>query len=309
LGRELISGAREAKKAVRQLARVLNEDLSSPIEKLDPSVEQARFLTELRQRLNESGAITLGYPTTSHKDLVNRATNRTRPFDSQGSGYRDSLIWESVVALAINADSKVILISEDKCFSNRKGELHSDLVAELQAQGLPSEKVALMKSLDKLVDAHVRPQLKPIIWDDPMKTLAQFGFDPEEAMLLALQDEYSRVEWDPYSFGLSAEYESITLSMAEGITDLSVREVNELPGNDYLVSLEADIEGEFDMFIFKADWYIMDDDDIYVWDSDWNDHYVAASKGLSLHCAFDLFIDPMAQKLKGVEITSVDPIC
>lgn len=51
----------------------------------------------LRNRINELGIKIIPYSQISHKDLVKRDLARKRPFQNSGKGYRDALIWESVL--------------------------------------------------------------------------------------------------------------------------------------------------------------------------------------------------------------------
>ena len=88
----------------------------------------------------------LDYPDTPHKELAKRAIHRKKPFDNKGSGYRDSLIWESVVELASAVEGQVVLLTKDKNFSEENGNLAEELNAELVQKGLGDNKVALVSS-------------------------------------------------------------------------------------------------------------------------------------------------------------------
>ena len=306
--REVNSKGNEAAKVNRSLSLLLNRELPSLGEKLDSDFEATSYRKRLRIRLEEAGAVLLQYPATNHEDLVRRANARSRPFDNQGSGYRDALIWESVLELATRAEGEVILLSSDKAFSNQKGELHPDLVEDLSFRCVLDGKVTLVGTLRTFLDDHVRPRLTDVIWDDPVSTLGQFGLDLEDELGLALQAAYEGQEWYPAQFNLPGEYETLYLDMAERVSGLGVVKVSQLPKNKYLVTVKATFNCTFDVFIFKGDWYIMEDPDLFVWDPDWNDHYVAAEKSLALQCTFDLVIDTTIKKLDGIEVTSADPI-
>jgi hypothetical protein len=66
----------------------------------------------LRVALEHPYIETPGFPETSHEDLVRRALERRQPFDKKGqNGYRDALLWESVMKLA--REHEVLLISKD----------------------------------------------------------------------------------------------------------------------------------------------------------------------------------------------------
>lgn len=72
----------------------------------------------------------LPWPATSHQRLVTRAASRHPPFDATGGGYRDSLVWESVLHLASRGE-EVVLATADRIFSGPTGALASELAAEV----------------------------------------------------------------------------------------------------------------------------------------------------------------------------------
>ena len=88
----------------------------------------------LRSRLNDLGIEIIPYPLISHEKVVERDLDARRPFKESGRGYRDTLIWESVLNV-IDKSSKeipdVVFVSnniKDFCEDNT---LHPDLVRDL----------------------------------------------------------------------------------------------------------------------------------------------------------------------------------
>ena len=89
------------------------------------------YRTYLKERFDEVLAITvMDWPIVSHRELVARAVSRTAPFDQKGSGYRDSLVWASVVELA-KSGRDVALASEDRIFAGQDDMLAPQLKAEI----------------------------------------------------------------------------------------------------------------------------------------------------------------------------------
>lgn len=92
------------------------------------------FVHELRQ-----GRMILPYPQVSHQSIVERIYEGKRPFHDGEKGYKDFLIWRSVVELLAmynEQSTKVILISANAAdFAASKSEpnssLHSDYLDEL----------------------------------------------------------------------------------------------------------------------------------------------------------------------------------
>jgi hypothetical protein len=92
--------------------------------------EDFGYRSYLLQRFDEVLDITvLEWPEVSHQELVARAVNRIPPFDNRGSGYRDSLVWADVLALA-RSGRDVALVSQDKIFASGDG-LAESLAADV----------------------------------------------------------------------------------------------------------------------------------------------------------------------------------
>ena len=77
------------------------------------------------------GFTVLAWPEVPHVDLVKRAVTRTPPFNANGGGYRDSLIWADVLELA-RSGRDVVLVSSDGIFAGPDGYLAEQLAAEVR---------------------------------------------------------------------------------------------------------------------------------------------------------------------------------
>ena len=303
--RELSKNAKEAGKSLSNLSRLLGRSIDSSVEGFDSKEETKAFRERLRYRLGMTESRILDYPDTLHETLVKRATSRKRPFDDNGSGYRDALIWESVLELAKQVTGPIVLVTKDKDFREGSGNLHRDLIKDLDRLGLPEDKVILATDLAGLVDQHVRPNLGTLPWESPLQFLAQGGVNLEESITRILLDACSGKEWEPPELGIPWEYESPTLAMVEDVSGLTVLDIRQLDPSQVLVKVEADVIAEFGVFVYKPDWYTSEDSRLTVVEFDWNDHYVWAEIPLSLHCSLDLVIDasnPEQQEVRNVSV-------
>ena len=279
---------------LNKLSNWMDRSLESEVGSIRLEDETELFAGALRSKLECANVVVVGYPDTAHEVLVRRATSRTRPFNKAGSGYRDTLIWMSVLDLVQRVTERVVLVAADTIFAKNKDDhhLHGDLVAEVrQIEGRDADSVALCKDLAQLVNEHIRPSLNDVAWQNPLETLATLVSNAEETIALAIQDKYFYTEWDPNDLGLSWEFESPRLALAEGVTDLAVLDVREYPGGRYLVNVEATFDAQFDVFMYKSDWYAYDDDpNLFVEDWDWNDHGLLAGTVLPMRCTADLVV-------------------
>jgi hypothetical protein len=144
---ELLRAVREERVRVYLPEIVVDELIAHRPSVHQPDVANAvaavRALREARpDRLVErllgggSGFTILPYPDVPHRDVAARALARRRPFDSLGhDGYRDALIWESVLALARKRPrERLALVSRNrKDFADGEGGLHPDLQQDVAA--------------------------------------------------------------------------------------------------------------------------------------------------------------------------------
>ena len=274
-----------------QLSKLLGQRFETAVADLDPEKETASFKDSLVAKLNHAHVTQLHYPDTSHADVVHRAVSRKRPFDQNGSGYRDTLIWLSTLKLASQTDGTIVLVSKDGDFG-KADALHSDLINDLVEAGHTKDKVALSPSLSNIIDEYIRPELKVGLLENPLETLANLNVDAQEAVLLAIQGAYNNVEWEPNELGLPSECETPILYYVERVKDLHVVEVRELPDGNSLVRVKTEVSGGFNFFMLKADLYVIDDDPrLDVADLDWNEYGLLGEVTLQLNATIDLLLD------------------
>jgi hypothetical protein len=110
------------------------------------------YEAHLRESLVDVGVDILPLPSVPHSLLVERAVRRRRPCDEHGNGYRDTLVWLSVVDLASASDeAAVVLITQDSDFMDAdKGGLHEDLLQDLDAVGA-RDRVSLRPTLADVI--------------------------------------------------------------------------------------------------------------------------------------------------------------
>lgn len=91
---------KEIDSSVRKV-RSISTSLS--LENIINGVTKKQLLDEypsiLDKRLEELDIKILPYPSISHKDIVARDLKRRRPFQKSGKGYRDALIWETILSI------------------------------------------------------------------------------------------------------------------------------------------------------------------------------------------------------------------
>jgi hypothetical protein len=133
--RRLTRAVEEARVRLCLPAVVVDEVLAHRVNRFQPEVTRAIELVRgLATRVPPGWAV-LPYPAVPHRQVVARALARRRPFDPRGrGGYRDTLIWESVLELARQGGvAHVVLVTRNhKDFAAGDGSgWHADLRADL----------------------------------------------------------------------------------------------------------------------------------------------------------------------------------
>lgn len=120
---DALDGWRKANRTLRQLG------LQPPGD--EPSGPDYRgYLVD--RLLEHLGFALLPLPDTPHSELIARAVQRVPPFNAKGTGYRDSLVWASVLQL-VGAGNDVVLVSADRAFGD--GALVETLANEVSRMG------------------------------------------------------------------------------------------------------------------------------------------------------------------------------
>ncbi|WP_127792578.1 PIN domain-containing protein [Agromyces sp. LHK192] len=112
---------RERDALARDLEKLNSSRRRLGLTELSASDSKDSYESYLESRFDEVlGFDVAEWPAVSHEELVNRAVNRVPPFDHKGGGYRDSLVWASVVELARDGRD-VVLASADRAFAGEDG--------------------------------------------------------------------------------------------------------------------------------------------------------------------------------------------
>lgn len=279
-------------------------------------VTQARssYTEFLAGELKSVGAKFLDYPTTSHEELVGRALKRRKPFRSTDTGgYRDALIWETIKILACqNPKESIAFISDNpKDFSDdNKKSLHPHLLDELTALGDDASNVLLFGSLDDFVSENILPVLELI--EKVQAELEAETYEHLNLKTVVLEDLPDLVKFMGFSsrdLELPSQFEELVLSGVEEIENIHKISVHKLPTEELLISLKADIKCEFEFFMFKGDYYALDNhENMTLWNEDWNEWYVFGSIEKKVQISLNLVFNEGKSQVVSARIVSIRPL-
>jgi hypothetical protein len=170
LAKETAGLARAASKVERQYG------LSVPdLQHLEPDAAGAAesYLDRVRRDLEDNNVEILPIRATPHERLIERDLGRRRPFDGNGRGYRDALIWESLLEeleMSWSPLEVVIVTGNTNDFGGTSSGLAEDLHEDLSDMDPPMEGslVATLPALLRLLpplrlpnDVSQAPELSP----------------------------------------------------------------------------------------------------------------------------------------------------
>lgn len=293
------------KKGCTKIPFISEEQLQHEIECYNQYWDNCSF--ELGNGLPES------YPDISHKDVVQRALERKKPFKSDGKdGYRDYLIWVTFLDVVKHhtMEDVCFITSNTRDFSdmNKKNKLHPQLEDDLINKGIDLSRVHYFVSLNSFIEKEVKPSLEVaekherIIGD--LKANQLEFMNPLEQ---TLHQELLGLELAAYDIVFFEEGENHFVDEIEEIYEIEIEKVSEISSQQFLINIEAQALCDVSFFIFKGDYYGMEDfSQIFVVDSEWNEHYVLAQTIMELAISVEVIYDIDKKQIKSIEIQKVE---
>lgn len=117
-------------------------------------VRREAYEAQLESRLTRHDVVIADVPQIPTETLLNWAIEERQPFRSTGEGFRDALVWGTVLETAVELDAPdliVLVTANSKDFCDRDGSLASALVADLERIGAPPTTTVAASLADALV--------------------------------------------------------------------------------------------------------------------------------------------------------------
>ena len=202
------------------------------------SLRQARdgYEAFLRARLEAMHTDFLPYPTIPHRDIALRAMRRRKPFRESGVGYRDSLLWLTVLdSLQREREPLALVTANSKDFGSGP-ELPPELEAEAWLTPVPTAWVVVYPSLQALNNVLITSELPPL--DDLARQLSSDelpGFSLSAWGKTRLVEVLNDGEWARDIAGLDVTNGDARFVQPISVKDVSVDDIRRLPSGDSLV--------------------------------------------------------------------------
>lgn len=297
-------------KALKKLS-----DLStSPITQtpIDAKGFISNYRNELNNRIKQLGIGIIPYPNTGHKIMVARELGKKKPFKDSTKGYRDALIWDSVMEHTQKYSSNcgiIFLTANSKDFADKdKKNLHTDLIADCISNGIPTTSIRLVTDIQNFMDNEII--LRSTELKEKFNQLQQDGGLGDIDFIQLIQDYISKDmldnlissnDFDSYPGYAPGLYENPEISSIEKVS-CSFNTIREISSDTILIQSEVSVQVDLDCFIFRADLPLIDDSKFpTIIDYEWNDHYVLASDSATFKFQFNILTDTNFKNVKSIE--------
>jgi predicted nucleic acid-binding protein len=279
-------------------------------EDLETDIDQYEIF--LRERIDAFGKI-LPLPKTSTQELIDRALSRRKPFNSKGEGFRDVLIWETIIELVQKDDCEGIALITDNTtdFSNGDG-LHKHLIDDLSDLDIDANKVILFTSLENFIISQVLPALDELNdIKDGLKAGNLESINLENISEQFLWDLISGYEIDPNCLPKYSE-ENSDIFLSGGTSDYEIifenLSVKRLSRDELLISIDYELECEIDLVAPKWDVFTYEFSELgfCVIDLDWNNHYSMAVIELPFRITVRFVFNESQKKITSADIIGAE---
>ena len=220
---------------------------------------------------------TVPYPSTTHKEIANRAILKLKPFKENGKGYRDCLIWETIKSLLKeNPDSNLIFVTANRSdFFDKNDNLSAVLIEDLEKHSISKDRIQVFNSLFSLESEFVLPQLKSL--ESIKNSLLSDKWELKKEIII------SEIEEELYlkSVDISLPYSNCSEALINYINDVSIDDiesVSKLSETEIIISLTSKINADFEYYVDHINIYSYDYENdpppFEILEFDWNE-YVA----------------------------------
>lgn len=297
--------------AVSDYERLTNKEFEKmPISDEVLIDEFENYIKVYNEQIKKLGINIIPYPSVLHKDIVKRDLARKKPFTVEGKGYRDALIWESIKSLCEEpfdtlAVPEIIFICKNpKDFCEKDYSLHHDLKEDLEDNHINDSAIKVMESVDKFINEYIK--LKQKILKNILGKLDKDKQYKEIDLAIEIETRISKfLLYRDFGFEDSPfrqEFENPSIVSID-TPIITVRDVRQISEEEIFIDVNVEVDCEFDFYIYKGDLAAIDDEDIpYIWNRDWNKHYVAASKSATVTLRISFIVDKSFKNILSDDI-------
>jgi len=259
-----------------------SDHLAETFRRFDADIDRA-----FAELLNFEGVASEPVPEVPAADILERDLGRRRPFmevkrkDKRLSvGFRDTLIWETVLAILDPARGydKVLFVTADGGFlTDDARSIHPDLLADLDKRDFDRDRLVSIKNV---YQANAFIENKAV-------QVGRVTAATEALYELVGQDvSMQMTNGGDYDY---PDFVKFAVPPLEGayISDIDQTSEFEFSGNGDSVMATAEATVYVEGAVFKGDWYMDEVDSVEV-GSELNEHYFEGSSAVDVHVVVEI---------------------
>ena len=251
------------------------------------------------------------YGDIPHALVVRRDLRRRKPFQESGKGYRDTLLWETIVRDCVQKEATAVFITQNtRDFCDPTGGLHKDLELDVLAKKTANARVVLCKDLPTFTDTYIVPYMRKrrdfavLVQNDkvPGLNLKDVCEQNNDALVEALNKSPSVMIGNPGVY--EPEVDGV-----ETPTEVRVVEASEVSGSLLLVVFEFHADVAFIYFLPHSEYFAMSDDEsskIAVLDAEWNEYVMRVETVTTVVFRCRLTFNSNAREVESFEVEGVE---
>ena len=280
-------------KAFDKASGKLGDMTGKPASRADPDNAFSEYKNWLDETLQRYDVKILSYPRVSHKDIVQASYAGMKPFKPSGEGYKDYLIWHTLLELIRKNRGQefVFLTGNTRDFCGEKSNplsLHEDLANQLTN----NVRIQIFKDLGLFFNQHLAPHLRKI--EDTLDDISQ-----------KIKDE--NIVEDLLMHHSAEGFEDVPLENEVCITNvenvhLASSIIKALGDDEIFVVFKGNADVEIEGCISKSEIYHEREPTISILDSDWNERMMAVSVSHKLPFEIELIIEKESRKITSRDI-------
>jgi predicted nucleic acid-binding protein len=250
------------------------------------------------------------YKEVPHAEIVQRDLKRRRPFQQSGKGYRDTLLWETVIRHCLRKDQLSVLVTENiRDFYGDDQELHHDLRMDVWGRAKGSAGLKLVRDLPSFTDVYIVPFLTArkdfalLIQGGKVSGL-NLGKLTEEKLDILVEALHEDADVMIYDSGV---YDP-EVDVIEDVGDFTVEQASEISKGVLLVVYEFNGSVAFTYFLPRDEYYSMSEEqqsEVAILDATWNEYVmrVESTKEIQFRCR--LTFNSKSNKVESFEVESL----
>ena len=265
----------------------------------DPKLLTKRYEKFLFDTVEECGGFIAETPEIPQDLLISRSIQRKKPFSGGDKGYRDTLIWYTILSLLDKNTLLSFVTNNTHDFFAEDGKIHSELLAEAVTKLDNKEQIKFHKSLDEIIalfDSNGESSsdaFRRALISDGYQGFDIWFWVEENLHDLLPEDGLGDVNWS----GLPYHTENPILVELEEIVALDIPRTQKITQGIVRVSCDFAIIGHFQCDIFMASWHriVSKNQLVDVYDDDenedhWNSVVIRSVGTFHMIMDFDLYL-------------------